>query len=197
MTTACCFGIEQFFRPIPVRRNFEHLARVPATCTFEEGDSNWGTATVHMYSRRYEFVRDCLTGDVYNTDSKLLIRMKCVMLSAGTLLITLMRVISNVAFAIVHPSQIDEAAAEAKRCFQYGVSCCGAALYGIIDPYEGRKLYSQLERSLHHDENYADRRNNCYLAQCFIPINFNVANKFDKAQTLLMLKRKIYLDGIA
>lgn len=190
----------------------EKLTKIEAeqsTLTFENMDESWGVAEFKWRGKTYRFVRDNVTGEIYNGDPTWLIRFKCLMLCPGTVIAATARTVGHVAVGIFHLLSIPFCAYQGKkrvlvalkksqdaflnalRAPLYGVLGIGAALYGILRPYEGRKLYGYLERCLNRQNDRVDRHSAYYMALCFIPLNFNAPDKHNKEMTIEQLKRTI------
>lgn len=173
----------------------------PATLAFEEKPGRWGVAVFQWRGKTHRFIRDQCTHMIYNGDSKKLIRLKCFLLSGRTMIIdTTIRTIYHVAMAVFGtlalPFQLARgrvgAAAKVGRSYCdiirapfYGVLATGAALYGILKPYEGRRLYGYFERCLNRQNHRVSRREKYYLAPCFVPLNFN------RKEVISCLKRAV------
>lgn len=153
-----------------------------AKCEFVESSSRWGRFIFSWRNDRFSYVWDRITGDIYNDDSTALVWSKCALLIPKTVLCTLAKVVSNIA---------QEKFFDALRAIYYGTFCLGAAIYGLLDPCEGRRLFSVYERAYFRDEDYVDRRNNAYMALCFVPINYNAIDKMCREQNIQILTRNV------
>lgn len=151
-----------------------------SNCAFVEGAGRWGTFVFSWRTDRFCYVWDQKSGDIYNDDSISLVWYKCALLIPKTVLCMLAKAVSNIA---------QEKFFDALRAMYYGTCCLGAALFGLLDPYEGRRLYSVYERAYFRDEDFVDRRNNAYMALCFVPINYNAIDKTNREQSVQILTR--------
>lgn len=127
------------------------------------------------------WIADTSTERLYLNESKNVIRTKCALLALGTPIIQPVALIFNVAFRFIKlisfshfwaPSKaqpysfkarLAEAGKDLLRIVAAPLALIGllaSALYGIINPHDGRKLYATLERAF-----YSDFR----LAPCFQP----------------------------
>ncbi len=153
--------------------------------------SRYGLARFSFRDETSSFVRDSTTGYIYNADDTLTIRIKCAILAPFTALLRTAAASYNLALGIFSKESREAAA----RNFVYGWLGVGASLYGLISPYEGRRLYSICERTINQDEQKIDRHGKLYLAACFQPVNYNHKDKESDAESLkrYVLWRKFYL----
>lgn len=166
-----------------VYENRDLLAAVvfeESKCELIEQSSRWGKLIFAWRNDRFSYVWDQITGDIYNDDSISIVWSKCALLIPKTLICTIAKVVSNIA---------QEKFFDALRAVYYGTYCLGAALYGLVDPYEGRRFYSLYERAYFRDQDYVDRRNNAYMALCFVPINYNVIDKCNRESSVITITR--------
>ena len=137
-------------------------------CDFVEGSDRWANVIFLWRDSRYYYVWDRKTGDIYNDDPVAAIWCKCAYLVPRTILHGLVGVISCVARGVF---------ADVPRTLYYAGACTVSAFYGLLCPYEGRRLYALYERGYNRDELKMDFKNNRYLALCFAPLNYNVSDK--------------------
>src|SRR5262249_18460429 len=127
------------------------------------------------------------------------VRVKCLELLPGTIIAALSRLITNIALGVFHMARwegdkVQDAFTQGMRALYFGALCFAASAYGVINPYDGRKIYNAYERELNNNQAHVDRRNNFYLAPCFTPLNYNAQDKTNFELTLLALKKKILLE---
>lgn len=128
------------------------------------------------------FLIDQSTGRRYLNESKRVVAIKCSMLAFGTPFVHLITAIVNIAFRILllascaHfwmkyegeknyqiKARLLEACKDLLRIAATPIAYVGlefAALYGIVMPYDGRKLYATMERALY---------GHFIMAPCFQP----------------------------
>lgn len=155
---------------------------IPTLVSFENSD--WGYVVVPFNKKEWVLPYCLSTREVFNLDPVALIRFKCVLLTAATPLVTLVRIIYEVAKAAFlalaaiyyyldnQPSSRSIVAClitgltESGRTSWYGIRLTGYSFMGIFDPYRGRQRYGKLERELnrHSDGPHSDK---FYLAFCF------------------------------
>lgn len=115
-----------------------------------------------------EYLIDCTTGNRYWNESKTVVGIKAGLLTIGTPFIHAIAAVLNVAYRILKSitgyqfwcekegeraydlnSRLTDAGQDLLRIIAAPLVCVGlelAALYGIVNPYDGRKLYASLER---------------------------------------------------
>lgn len=146
-----------------------------------EDDKNWeGVGEVIP-----EFLIDETTGKRYWNEGANSVREKCTLLTLGTLFIqpvlsfipVTRRIVKLVSFSYFWTNKQDEksysfkertgnAALDLLRVIATPIAIVGlelAAIYGIITPYDGRKLYASIER------NMFEKGEKRLLAPCFQP----------------------------
>lgn len=178
-----------------------------AQLRFSEQEGRWGTAQFTWRGKTHHFVRDQETGYLYNNDSPRLLRFKCFLLTPRIWIDTALRTIHHLAMAAFHTlkipfilcqgkarfllqiKKISSYMTEAVRAPVYGLLCCGAALYGMFKPFEGRRLFGLFERSLNNQNLRVDFRERHYVAPCFKPWNFGLQH--DQEATISALKSTI------
>ncbi len=126
------------------------------------------------------FLIDGSTGRRYWNESPNCVRVKCFLLTLGTPVVHTIAVLVNTAYRIVRlvsffhfwkwseapyslKERIKDAGIDALRIIASPVAIVAlecAALYGIVSPYNGRKLYASIERAQY---------NHFILAPCFQP----------------------------
>ncbi len=176
-------------------------------CVFEDTLNRWGKAHFSFRGQTHEYVRDCISQDIYNDDSENLVRFKCAALVPATAFTSAARVVSNIAMGVFHLftlpykaltsdanttiTKTHEAFQTAARCGYFGFYGLRAAFYGLVYPYDGRRIYSQNERAFNMDDKQVNRANNLYLALCFLPLNCNVQDKSNKEMNVAAIKKTI------
>lgn len=164
---------------------------VESTCSFEETTNRWGKAHFSWNDARFTYVRDTITHDIYNDDTAGIIRFKCACLIPATAAYAIARSVSIFVEALFNGFQLD-GFQQALRGMYYGALALASACYGVVNPYEGRRLYTYCERTYHGDEVHVDRRTHFYLAPCFVPLNYNLFDKADKEMSVQALKNFVY-----
>lgn len=144
-------------------------------------NSEWGEVLFSYKQQEYEFAYHIPTREIFNTDSKKLIRMKCMALTVGTPLIAMMRSVYSLAVSVFRifaeayryldggsfsSSAIYEAAFDSLRSVGYGVLLTRWAMQGVFTPYLARQQYGKLERELNRHAD-APHHSKFYLAFCF------------------------------
>jgi hypothetical protein len=124
-----------------------------------------------------QFIIDLSTNNRYLNDSPTTIRVKCFLLTIGTPIVHAIAALLNVALRIVRlvtfynffatKASFEEAFVEdlkdLARILVSPLVPIGlelAALYGVLNPRDGRKLYASIERAFY---------GNAILARCFQP----------------------------
>lgn len=132
------------------------------------------TETWHNYGVKAKFIVDQTTGKRYLNQSTINIRTKCFALSFVTLFLQPILFTIN-AIAHIYDSCVKLAHGEVKKGFLEIAKTIGriilfpftlialefAALYGVFNPYDGRKLYASIER--------VGLGGPIFLAPCFQP----------------------------
>lgn len=184
---------------------------------FENSQARWGRAVFTWRGKTYRFVVDNIRHDIYNSDSPSVVRFKCALLTVGTPLTAVCRSLSHLAKVTIHTASLPYRAFQGREPFvnelvkiklavsnifrTLGLATAGVAtaLYGVVKPYEGRRLYGHFERCLNRQTTRVDRKETFYLADCFIPLNFNVADKQNRDIQIAQLKKAVlwkeYLRG--
>lgn len=175
----------------------------------ESASDRWEIAELTFRDRTYCFVKDELTGLIYNDNSKKMVRYKFCLLTPRNMADTTARTVYHVAmtainllklpFSIVrgrkktfeHIDKIKRSAWDVIRAPFFGIVGTCVAFYGIFKPYEGRRLYGYLERSLNRQNDRVDWLSKYYVAPCFVPLNFNVEDINDEKQTIEILKKYV------
>lgn len=144
----------------------------------EENGKKWNCCKEHKGLAK--FIIDQTTGKRYLNESRLCVRIKCLMLLVGTPVIHPIMAICNIAFRILKlvtfshfwaekdgesTYNLQERRADAKKDILRTVATPFsiialefAALYGVFRPYDGRKIYASLEKIIYGD---------LFLAPCF------------------------------
>ncbi len=161
-----------------------HLA---STCSFEETKTRWGKVVFRLHDVQFAYIRDTITHDIYNDDTLGIMRFKCACLIPATAVFVVARSIYNAVEAIFRGFRLD-GFQQSCRSIYYGTLALASACYGIVNPYEGRRLYNYCERVYHHNEVLVDRRSHFYLAPCFVPLNYNLPDKADQEMSIQALK---------
>ena len=124
------------------------------------------------------YIQDQTTGRLYLNDTKQIVRVKCALLTLGTpivhtaaaiinLVVRVFKVISLQHFwgigskAFNLKAQIQDFSEDLIRIVATPLFVQLSAIYGILNPYDGRKLYASLERFYYNDS--------FNLAPCFQP----------------------------
>lgn len=164
----------------------------------------WEIAEFTFRDKTYNFVKDKLTGLIYNDNSKKMIHFKFFLLTFRNLVDTLARTVYHVAMAAFNALKlplikvkerkavlktIEHSIKDIFRAPLYGIVGTGVAFYGIFRPYEGRKVYGYLERCLNRQNDRVNWHSKYYAAPCFVPLNFNVEDRNDEGQTIEILKK--------
>ena len=160
-----------------------------SSCTFEETAGPWAKVELKCHGLCLTFIKDTHTHEIYNSDSPNEIRKKCVGLIPVTALFTMAHTIYNAAKVIMSCGTSFELL---KNSVYYTSKALGAACYGIVYPYEGRKLFAMCERQINGHLQEADFDNGFYLARCFVPINHRLGDKSDDDMNILKIKRAVY-----
>lgn len=187
----------------------------PPRLSIEKSQTRFTPALFQMRGRDYPLILDQTTGYIYSDDSKRTVRIKCTLLTLRTPLDATLRTLGHIASTLFKALSLPLALVKGKTAFLqtlkrtqsaglevlrapfFGILCMGAALYGIVKPFEGRALYSYLERSLNGQSGHVERRSKYYSAPCFIPWNFNALNVRDEQDSLSHLKKAVlWREGI-
>lgn len=173
---------------------------------FSPASDRWEIAEFTFRDKTYNFVKDKLTGLIYNNNSKKLVHFKFILLTLRNMVMvdTTARTVYHVAMAAINLLKlpfikVQERRAALKTIIQstkdifraplYGIVGTGVAFYGIFRPYEGRKVYGYLERCLNRQNDRINWYSKYYVAPCFVPLNFNVEDRNDEEQTMEVLKK--------
>lgn len=175
--------------------------------TFEKAEGRWGVAIFKWRGKTVRFCWDSVTGYIYNGDSANLVRKKILILVPKTAVDTIIRTIYHTAnaiiktlalpFSLVQGRQttvrqcyiIQQSVADIFRAPFYGLLETAVSLYGVLKPYEGRRLIGYLERCLNCQNDRVDLREKYYGAPCFKPQNFGAVQ--DKKATIRALKKNV------
>lgn len=142
-----------------------------------------------------------ISGKVFNSDPKFLIRAKCLGLVVLTPLISVIRSVywavkaffmcfNTSSHSDKNSDRLQTVAYDAIRALGYGLYMTQVACSGILYPHEARLRYGAFERTLNRQE--SPHRNKFYLAICFQPIyTINEDNKKDVEKRLLDYSQKI------
>ncbi len=110
------------------------------------------------------YLTDQSTGRRYWNESLPVVSFKCLLLAVGTPIVhTIAAVISAVCRIFIILSLSEDAGEHALKLLATPFAVVGlelAAIYGIFNPYDGRKLYASIERALYSQH---------LLAPCFQP----------------------------
>lgn len=146
--------------------------------------SLWSNFSVEYKDKEYQFPCYIPTGEIFNHDPSMLIRVKCLALIGLTPLVSVARSIywfTNAIFMILTEmfcyldgqdqtgdirKAMVEYACDSVRAFSYGALMTGCALIGVLAPYQGRLYYGWLERELNHHSD-GPHHDKFYLAFCF------------------------------
>ena len=174
--------------------------------SFEKGRGRWGTAVFQWRGKTFHLAWDSQTGQIYNGDSKLMVRAKCLGLVPKTLADAACRTIYHLALTTLNVLTLPLARVEGKKKFLhqtrkikrcafdifraplYGILGTSVALYGIFKPFEGRRLYGQIERRLNRQNAGVSFSKKYYSARCFTPLNFG---SIDDEMTINRIKKLI------
>lgn len=165
----------------PTKKTEKKIDETPPELIYETGEGRWGAAVVKWRKETHRLVWDSISNDIYNPDSKKIIRFKNLLLVGQTPLDATIRVIVHLGKMIfnvlVIPLKWDldrftERCKIISRLFidifripLYAVANTCIALYGIINPFDGRRLYTLLESSF----NKGSRRTRSYKEHCNAP----------------------------
>jgi hypothetical protein len=163
--------------------------------------SRWGVAEFNFRNKIYHFPYDQKTGLIYNNNSKGLVRFKFILLTFRNVIDTTCRTVYHIGktvfclLALFFCKRSREDIGELIRSFLdifrapfYGFLQQWISIYGIVSPYEGRRIYGEMERALNRHSERIDFREKYYVAPCFVPINSSVNGKGESEQ-IEVLKR--------
>ncbi|MBA3722578.1 MAG: hypothetical protein H0W88_09280 [Parachlamydiaceae bacterium] len=176
--------------------------------------SQWGELFIKYNDKEYTFPCYLPSGEIFNLDPSSLVRLKCVVLTVITPIMSIVRSIYWLSKAIfmclsevyryldnAEPSNgpqesIIDVASDSIRALFYGVALTGCSLSGILAPFWARLNYGHLEGTLNRHSD-GPHRNKFYLAFCFqrvaiLPKNF----KENSAQVIEKLDKYIKLIDI-
>lgn len=174
----------------------------------EQVSDRWEIAEFTHQDKTYHFVKDKLTGLIYNDNSQKAIRIKFALLIPRNIVENTLRTVYHTAmtainllklsFSIVRGREkrldcierIKQSSRDILRVPILGIVGAFIAIYGVIKPYEGRRLYGRLERSLNRQNDHVNFFKKYYIAPCFIPVNFN-SNGTDEDQIKEALKKYV------
>lgn len=145
------------------------------------------------------FILDNRTGNVFNSDPKIFVWVKCLGLTFLTPFATVIRTVAYIAKTIFYglscltkslfSRDVNHDWKYLKEGFEdifINFYCClnmvGSAIYGLVDPFEGRNNYGMFERYLNRQPNVDDInfREKSYLAACFQPITHTGSEKYNE-----------------
>lgn len=167
----------------------------------------WEIAEFKYRGKTYNFVKDKQTGLIYNDNPKKMIHFKFCLLAGRNMLDNTARTAYHIASTAINVLKLPFCMVRGKEktyeCLRrirlstedifrtplYGVVGTCVAFYGILKPYEGRKLYGYLERCLNRQNDHVDWFKKYYVAPCFVPLNFNVEDINDEKQTIEILRK--------
>lgn len=148
-------------------------------------------------------------GNIYNRDSKKLIRTKCAVLIAATPVVTAARVVYHLSMTIFHTLFLkpilvlqgrltwDQAKTDARqsltdifRSLIYGILMTGQVIKGLATPYASRDAYGAMERTLNRQED-GPHRSKWYTAFCFQYLENTESSAEKISDKLLQHIRKI------
>jgi hypothetical protein len=180
MVIQCCStaGSEACFYSEEKPKNFELLAKIikdEAHCEFIPGSGRWANVIFSWRDDQFCYVWDTKTDDIYNDDPLAAIWCKCAYLVPRGVFHGLVGVIACIARGVF---------ADVPRTLYYSGAGIASALYGLLNPYEGRRLYAFYEREYNRDGLKMDLKNKCYLALCFAPLNYNVPDKSQREDSV-------------
>lgn len=165
---------------------------IPTLISYENSD--WGVV-VFPFNKKEWVLPYCLSSrEVFTLDPVWLVRFKCLILTPATPLVTVIRIVYELAKATFSAlravyysldnqpssqgcfSYLKTGVYESGRTLLYGVSLTAFAAMGIFDPYRGRQKYGWLERELNRQPD-GPHRGKFYLAFCFqriaiLPVDF-------------------------
>lgn len=173
----------------------------------------WGTVEVHYNQGIYCFPYFKKSGEVFNNDSKLCVRFKCLVLTALTPLVSLARSIhalSKCVFILLSEvyyylegnrfspwNKMNDAFHDSVRALYFGTQMTGYAVAGLFDPYWARQHYGAEERKLnkHFDRAHRDK---FYLARCFQFLSVLPKNSTECPKEIAnkLIKRCAYIDNL-
>jgi hypothetical protein len=90
------------------------------------------------------YIKDEVSSKYYLNESKGVIRFKCFLLALGTPIVHAIATIANMVFLGGRPSRENAIKFVAQPFAFVGLEL--AAIFGVIFPYDGRKLYASIER---------------------------------------------------
>ncbi len=157
----------------------------PEELIFEKGEGRWGSAVLKWRGEIHRLAWDSEANKIYNPDSEGTIRFKCLLLAARTLPEDLIQTIYNIGITILNIGKLPftwDRSAFTHRChviYQtaiaifrvlfYSIAATCAALYGIVKPLDGRRLYNNLEEQFHSGTQETASQKKRYKAPCFRP----------------------------
>lgn len=133
------------------------------------GKSEWDKAYVTYQGNEYDFPIHKPTGEVYASDSKNIVRFKCVLLSFAMLVKAPFRIFKELGLVIATIAEqkwtslkgkvskdeadnsINKSLKSVQRVIDSHLGMMGAAFYGIVSPYEGRRVFGAAERDFLED----------------------------------------------
>lgn len=141
----------------------------------------WEIGPKYGDSTTPRYIRDKSTGRVYFNEPPEIVGLKCFLLTLGTPLVHLAASVCNILYRAMKlvtgahfweeedckpyslEDRLEEAGKDALRILISPLAIIGlelSALYGMIMPYDGRKLYASIERAMYES---------FILAPCFQP----------------------------
>ncbi len=173
----------------------------------KNSESTWGEVPFFYNEKRYDFPNHRATGEIYNLDPKLLIRFKCIALTIGTPLISIVRSIASLAQAFfmclrelyhyldnqpIECHAIAETAYDSLRALKYGSLMTMCAFFGIFSPYSQRQQYGKYEREYNNHLDGSPHRDRFYLAICFQPLGKMEKDTTVQLKTIERLNKYIF-----
>lgn len=161
---------------------------VPSGYTFTplKGTTEWKQLEITWRKTKYFFIQHVATGEIYNGDSTKLLRLKFILLALGrTAIDTTIRVIYHLALFVLKgikllflslltrrdvtrlKLEVAQSFLDLFRAPLYGIAMTVAAIYGLYNPYQGRRLYGVLEKGLNRGQSFREK---WYTAPCFMPL---------------------------
>lgn len=181
------------------------------TLEFEQTQNCFRRTFFHFRGRVYQFFYDFSNKNLYNSDNSSLIRLKFLLLNFYSPIVNLIRfVVNTVRFFFTATKIIYELARDCrinKELFDsliersedfykipyYGLLLYFFIFYGLINPFEGRIKYNNIERLLVRQKQNTHIKNHFYSAYCFNPLA-NV-EMTDQEKIILRLKRYVLLNS--
>lgn len=154
-----------------------------------KGEAAWGKREISWRGKKYFFIQHIPSGNIYNGNSKILLRTKFIILASGRTLVEMVaRIIYHSAMFIFRSflcavlkctgkGDLDRLKLQTIQSFLdifrsaiYGTAMLGVSFYGVYNPYEGRRYYQKLESTLNRGQSVKEK---WHTAPCFIPLAAN------------------------